>query len=52
MESRRIITQGVINPTLFNYKDRENNRPFSINSWIFRPRQANVTNKHYDMLHT
>lgn len=52
IESRRIITQGVINPTMFNYKDRENNKPFSINSWIFRPRQANVTNRHYDMLHT
>ena len=52
IESRRIITQGVINPTMFNYKDRENNKPFSINSWIFRPRQANITNRHYDMLHT
>ena len=37
---------------MFNYKDRENNKPFSINSWIFRPRQANITNRHYDMLHT
>ena len=52
IESRRIITQGVINPTLFNYKDRENNRPFSINSWIFRPRKGNVANRHYDMLAT
>lgn len=50
IESRRIITQGVINPTMFNYKDRENNQPFSINSWLFRPRQSNIPNRHYDTL--
>lgn len=47
IESRRILTQGVINPTMFNYKSRENNQPFSINSWIFRPRQSSIEHKHY-----
>lgn len=45
--NRRIITQGILNPTMFNYKDRANNQPFSINSWIFRPRQSDITHKHY-----
>lgn len=48
--TRRILTQGVINPTMFNYKDRENNQPFSINSWVFRPRQSNIVNRHFDTL--
>ena len=48
--NRRIIEQGVINPTMFNYADRYYNRPFSIPSWIFRPRLSAITNRHYDTL--
>ena len=48
--SRRIAEQGVINPTMFNYTDRYYNRPYSIPSWIFRPRMSSITNRHYDTL--
>jgi hypothetical protein len=49
-ESRRIAAQGVINPTMFNYYDRINNKPYSINSWMFRPRQSAIVNRHYDCM--
>lgn len=48
--NRRIVEQGVINSTMFNYVDRSNNAPFSIPSWIFRPRKSSIVNKHYDTL--
>ena len=48
--NRRVIEQGVINPTMFNYVDRYYNRPFSIPSWIFRPRLSEITHRHYDTL--
>lgn len=47
---RRIIAQGVVNPTMFNYYDRIQNKPYSINSWMFRPRQSNIVNQHYDCM--
>lgn len=47
-ETRRIVAQGVINPTMFNYYDRYYNKPYSINSWMFRPRLSNLVNRHYD----
>ena len=47
---RRIIAQGVVNPTMFNYYDRIQNKPYSINSWMFRPRQSQITNSHYDCM--
>ena len=46
--SRRILAQGVVNPTMFNYRDRINNKPYSINSWLFRPRQSQLANRHYE----
>jgi len=53
--SRHIVEQGVISPTMFNYADRYYNRPYSIPSWMFRPRVAPGTttapiNRHYDTL--
>lgn len=47
---RRILAQGVVNPTMFNYYDRIQNKPYSINSWMFRPRQSQLTNRHYDCM--
>lgn len=47
---RRILAQGVVNPTMFNYYDRLQNKPYSINSWMFRPRQSQLTNRHYDCM--
>mgnify|MGYP007101827297 FL=1 len=34
---RRVICQGVVNPTVFNVEDRANNSPFVQSSWCFRP---------------
>lgn len=36
MADRRIITQGVLCPTVFNIKDRAGNAPFAQSSWFFR----------------
>lgn len=47
---RRVIAQGVVNPTMFNYYDRLQNKPYSINSWMFRPRQSQLTNRHYECM--
>lgn len=46
--SRRIVTQGVLNPTMFNLYDRWYNKPYSIDSWMFRPRGSQIANRHYD----
>ena len=35
---------------MFNYNDRANNRPFSFNSWVFRPRKSKMLNRHFDAL--
>ena len=40
---RYIITQGVINPTVFNLTDNTNNSPGAQASWFFRPKY-NYTN--------
>lgn len=37
MADRRIITQGVLCPTVFNIQDRASNAPFAQSSWFFRP---------------
>lgn len=50
-EDRRILAQGVVNPTMFNYYDRLQNKPYSMNSWMFRPRQSKLTNRHYDCMY-
>ena len=34
---RRVITQGVLNPTVFNLRDRLTNSPYVQASWFFRP---------------
>lgn len=37
---RSCICQGVINPTVFNIRDRSNKSTFAQASWFFRPRQS------------
>lgn len=49
-QTRRVVAQGVVNPTMFNYYDRINNKPHSINSWMFRPRKSGIANRHYDAI--
>lgn len=34
---RRVITQGVVNPTIFNIRDRLSDSPYAQSSWFFRP---------------
>lgn len=34
---RKVICQGVLNPTLYNLSDRESNLPHNVASWFFRP---------------
>lgn len=35
--SKRILAQGVVNPTVFNIGDRVSNSPYAQSSWFFRP---------------
>ena len=34
---RKVLCQGVLNPTVFNVQDRKTNSPFAQASWYFRP---------------
>lgn len=48
---RRIITQGVLCPTVFNIKDRASNAPFAQSSWFFRayhPNKLGVRNSKFN----
>lgn len=44
---RSIKAQGIVNPTMFNTWERFNNRVYSIPSWISRPRNASIANRHF-----
>ena len=46
--TRNIVAQGVINPTVFNIYERYKNGPFSISSWISRPRGGRAFNRHME----
>lgn len=37
MNDRRVLCQGVLNPTVFNIFDRMKDQPFAQASWFFRP---------------
>ena len=45
--NRSILAQGVVCPTIFNYEERYNNKPFSVSSWIMRPRGGNASWMHF-----
>ena len=49
-EQRRILAQGVVNPTMFNYAERLDNLPYAMNSWMFRPKNSGITHTHLDTL--
>lgn len=40
---RTIIGQGIISSTVFNYKDRYNNSPFTMSSWRMNPLGKHLT---------
>ena len=45
--TRNILAQGVVTPTVFNHAERVNNSgPYSIASWIMRPRNGNAQFEH------
>lgn len=45
--TRSILAQGIVCPTMFNYDQRIHNRPFTISSYIMRPRGANTEYRHF-----
>ena len=38
---RLVLTQGIVNPTVFNFRDRSDGAPFAQSSWFFRPNPVN-----------
>ena len=45
--NRRVIAQGVVTPTVFNYSERvDKTGPYSIASWIMRPVKGRAQYKH------
>lgn len=47
INTRRILAQGMVNPTVFNYEERCNNAPYAISSWITRP-MSSGNSTHYN----
>lgn len=45
--TRSIVAQGIICPTMFNYDDRIHNKPYSMASYIMRPRGSNAEYRHF-----
>lgn len=44
---RNVLAQGIVTPTVFNHAERVNNSgPYSIASWIMRPRNGNAQFEH------
>lgn len=50
--TRTVLTQGICCPTIFNQKQRSENKPFAQSSWIMRPNNGNASNLHYDSVGT
>lgn len=46
---RLILTQGVLNPTVFNFGKRDKDAPFVQSSWFFRPNPVNVGSDDRDL---
>ena len=47
---RSVLTQGLVCPTMFTPGQRALNAPYSLSSWIMRPREGNVANHHFEPL--
>lgn len=44
---RKILAQGIVSPTVFNYKDRTiSSGAYSLSSWLMRPRNGVAANDH------
>lgn len=46
--TRSVLTQGVLNPTMFNYKQRSDGTIFSFPSYITRPQNSDIHWQHMD----
>lgn len=44
--TRKILAQGIVCPTLFNYEERANNEPYCLPSWNFRLRGSDSPWRH------
>ena len=48
---RRILAQGIVNPTVFNYEQRiKGTGPYAQASWLFRPRNGKAAFEHLEGL--
>lgn len=48
---RRILAQGIVNPTVFNYEQRvKNTGPYAQASWLLRPRNGKAAFEHLEGL--
>lgn len=48
---RKILAQGVVSPTVFNFEDRtESKGAYALSSWITRPRKGNAAFEHMTSL--
>lgn len=43
VDERKIVAQGILNPTVYNDIQRRNNNPYAQSSWFFRPNLGDVT---------
>lgn len=39
---REVFSQGIICPTVYNSRERENSAPYVMSSWFFRPNRSDV----------
>lgn len=42
--NRKVLYQGVVSPTVYNKKWRQNNTPYAMSSWFFRPQDDGTSN--------
>lgn len=43
IHERKIVAQGILNPTVYNDIQREENNPYAQSSWFFRPNLGSVS---------
>lgn len=43
---KNVVAQGMVCPTVFQYRSRENNTPFAQSSWFLRPFGSDVATKY------
>lgn len=43
INDRNVLCQGIVCPTVYNVKDRQDNSPYVQSSWFARPRPFNIT---------